>query len=79
MPTARLPRIARAVVRSRTISSGTTGSLARDSTHTASASRTTEAPTITKVCQEIQSKELSTKEIQMSSTLTPAAISAAPA
>ena len=79
MPTARLPRMASAVVRSRMIPSGTTGSAARDSTRTASASSTTETPTRTKVCQESQAKELSTKEIQISRTLTPAAISVAPA
>ena len=39
---------------------------------------TTEPPTMAAVCQESQANELSTKETQISSMLTPAAIRVAP-
>src|SRR3954468_1297252 len=64
MPTARLARMARAVVRRRTICSGTTGSATRVSTHTAMSSSTRPAPTMANVCQESQANELSTNETQ---------------
>lgn len=78
IPTARLATMDSAVVRRRTMSSGTTGSAARDSTNTVSANRTSDPPTMAAVCQEIQAKDPSTNEIQISSRLTPAAMSPAP-
>ncbi len=71
--------MARAGSRMRTMRSGTIGSVTRDSTHTATARSTIAPPTMAAVGQEIQSKELPTKVIQMSRRLTPAAISVAPA
>ena len=60
--------MASAVVRWRTMPSGTTGSAARDSTQTARASRTSAPPTMAAVCQETQANEPSTKETQISSS-----------
>lgn len=70
--------MARAVVRCLTIGNGTTGSATRDSTQIAMPSSTAPAPTMAKVCQDTQSKVLSTNDTQTSSTLIPAAISEAP-
>jgi len=78
MPTARLAMIDRAVVRCLTIEIGTTGSATRVSTQTARARMARPAPTIAYVCQESQANELSTNDTQMSSVLTPRAISEAP-
>ena len=78
MPTARLATIASAVVRCRTIGSGTTGSAARDSTSTASASSRSELPTIAYVGQDSHANVPSTNDTQISSRLTPAAIRLAP-
>ena len=78
VPTARLARIARAVVRSVTIFSGMMGSATRDSTNTARASSTSAAGTITALCHDSQAKELSTKDTRTSRVQTPAEISVAP-
>ncbi|MGW2514589.1 hypothetical protein ACWC0A_35480 [Streptomyces scopuliridis] len=70
--------MASTVVRCLMMCSGTMGSATRVSTHMATDSRTSAAPTMPAVCQEPQANELSTNEIQMSSTLTPEVIRVAP-
>jgi hypothetical protein len=77
-PTSVLATTASATVRLRKMPSGMIGSAARDSVHTASASRSTPPQTNAAVCHEPQAKCRPARVDQISSVQTPAMISSAP-